>query len=125
MTAPGAIAAAVRNCLARHRGLSAASIAWVLVPDLREFCEGLTGDSIGNYPHDPDDFVRCRRLLALIPDGAARLGEVAEAFPGTKWPALVSCWPELESLYLQEENNASGNAPRLYARICKANGVRR
>ena len=53
---------------------------------------------LGSVPHDPADFGRCRRLLALFPEWRARLGEVATAHPDTKWPALVARWTELEAL---------------------------
>lgn len=106
---------AIRLCLARHRGLSAASIVWALVPELRDFCAGMTRDSIGDFPWDPSDYARCRRVLDLIPDGATRIAELATMFPGTKWPALVAVWPQLEELWLEERDNPSGQAPKLYA----------
>lgn len=117
---------AVRECMARYQGLSACSIVHVLVPKLRDFADGMTGYSgPGGYPCDPDDFSRCRRVLALIPDGVARISEVAEAYPfAPEWRGLADCWPELEALWLEEENNLGGRMPKLYARMQKACGVK-
>ena len=46
-------------------------------------------------PRDADDFGRCKRLLDKFPEWKARLGEVAVAYPDTKWPAIVSRWDEI------------------------------
>lgn len=48
-------------------------------------------------PHDPDDFGRCYRLLALFPQWRGRLQEVAHHFP--KWGPMVAAWDELTALY--------------------------
>lgn len=48
-------------------------------------------------PRDSADFGRCRRLLDRFPEWRSRLGEVAAAYPETKWPALVARWQELEN----------------------------
>ena len=64
-------------------------------------------------PADPDDFGRCYRLLALIPEWRPRLGEVSALF--RKWKPLVDHWAELEALYQEEVPNHRGSAPRLYA----------
>jgi hypothetical protein len=52
------------------------------------------------YPHDPDDFGRCYRLLALIPEWRARIGEMARY--GREWAALSARWAEVEASYEQE-----------------------
>jgi hypothetical protein len=109
----------VRLALLSHQGLSAATIAWVLVPELRDYAEGICAWSgIGNYPHDPDDFSRCRRIVALIPNGVARMAEVAAALPKWRgWAGLAPAWAELEALWLEEEKRADRRMPKLYARI--------
>lgn len=115
---PKAVVAAVRAALASHQGLSAASIASVLVPELEDYADGLTGSSLGNYPHDPDDFSRCRRIVALVPGGVSRIGEVATAFPKSRaWAQLAAAWPELEALFVEESKRADHKAPKLYARM--------
>lgn len=116
---PKAVVEAVRAALRAHQGLSAATIAWVLVPELRDYCEGICGGfGLGNHPHDPDDFSRCRRIVALIPDGTARLTEVAEAFPRTRaWSRLAKAWTALETLWLIEEQRTDRLMPKLYARM--------
>ncbi|HKY40687.1 MAG TPA: hypothetical protein VJN18_32350 [Polyangiaceae bacterium] len=117
---PKVIVEAVRTALRDHRGLSAATIAWVLVPELRDYCEGMCGGcGLGNHPHDPDDFSRCRRIVALIPNGTARLTEVAEAFSRTTraWARLAKAWTALETLWLLEEQRTDRRMPKLYARM--------
>jgi hypothetical protein len=94
---------------ATDSGKSSKTIASVLVPGLKV---AIAEDGPG-LPRDPDDFGRCHRLLALIPNGVERLSEVAAAHP--EWSRLVAAWPELASLY--EEELPSGRAPKLYARI--------
>lgn len=66
-------------------------------------------------PLDPDDFGRCRRLLALFPAWRARLGEVAMASP--EWTALVREWDMIDALYAEEE--PTGRAPKCYALMQK------
>lgn len=48
-----------------------------------------------NVPHDADDFGRCFRLIELFPEWRAQLNRVAEAYPETKWPAIVARWTEI------------------------------
>lgn len=85
-------------------GVSSATIWAVLLRRPNPYC---TSD----VPHDPGDFGRCYRLLAVMPEWRERLPEVARVFPG--WAPLVDRWDELTSLW--EEESPSGNAPKLYA----------
>lgn len=64
-------------------------------------------------PHDPSDFGRCYRLLAVAPGWTEQLGEVAVRFPS--WAPFVEAWPELCALW--EEEEPTGKAPKLYARL--------
>jgi hypothetical protein len=117
---PKKVVTAVRDCLVVHRGLSAATIAWALIPELRDFCDGLTG-GCASYPSDPDDFSRCRRVLALIPNGVERLDEVAGALlQQRQWAGLAKVWPELDRLWVEEESNPGGRMAKLYARMQEA-----
>ena len=80
--------------------------------------------AFGNFPHDPDDFGRCYRLLVRVPAWRARIGEMASH--GEVWARLAVAWDELAALY-EEEAAANGvnptlergwfRAPRLYARM--------
>ncbi len=109
---------ALRHLLRSQRGLSACSIVWALVPELRDFVDGMTGGDLGNPPWDPSDFTRCQRVLKLIPQGVERIGEVAEAFPKSKaWARLAAAWPELDKIWSDEEGRADRMAPKLYARM--------
>jgi hypothetical protein len=54
----------------------------------------------GDYPHDPDDYWRCRNLLRLIPEWRERLHEMS--MHGPVWKALVEHWDEIEALFVSE-----------------------
>lgn len=71
-------------------------------------------------PWDPSDFGRCHRLLTAFPEWRKRIGEMAPVSP--RWASIVASWDELEALYVEELKNASGNAPKLYARMKQLRG---
>lgn len=73
----------------------------------REFC-GVA------YPLDPDDFGRCDRLFALIPEWRYRIGEMARY--GPVWASLSARWSDVESC-LRGEIGAERHAcaPKTYA----------
>ncbi len=75
-------------------------------PFLGKYCEY-------NYPHDPDDFGRCYRMLRAAPEFIPHVGTMAKS--GKEWEALAKHWDELEKLYEQEY--PTGKAPKLYARM--------
>lgn len=85
-------------------GISSKTIAHVLggVPWLESFHPDI--------PHDPSDFGRCHRLLALFPAWRVRLGEVAKRYP--VWAPMVREWAAMEQLY--REDFASGRSDRLF-----------
>ncbi len=116
---PKKVVAEVRGALALHSGQSATSVAWALVPELRDYCEGAWGGyGAGSHPSDPDDFSRCRRIVSLIPNGAARIAEVAAAFPKSKaWARLAPAWSELEALFVEESARAWKPPHRMYERM--------
>jgi hypothetical protein len=97
---------------------------WLLSEDTgissRTIFAVMTGSKIGgsfgpDVPHDPSDFGRCYRLLALFPEWRERLTEVAEQFP--MWRPMVDAWGELTDLYEEESKNADRKAPKLYSRM--------
>ena len=59
-----------------------------------------------DVPHDPSDFGRCYRLLALFPEWRSRLHEVAEKYP--MWGPLIGAWDELSALYEYEAAMKTG-----------------
>lgn len=67
-----------------------------------------------NYdvPHDPSDFGRCYRLLALFPAWKVRMDEVAQRFP--KWKPFVREWRELTEMYETAMASPSKSAPEMY-----------
>lgn len=69
-----------------------------------------------NWPWDPDDYNRCRKLLEAIPEWRARIGEMAAY--GPEWAALVARWDEIERTFEEERQqmNRTGvfRAPRTY-----------
>lgn len=72
--------------------------------------------SLSQYdgPSDPSDFRRCVEFLKAVPEARTRIKEL-EVIPG--WEKIAKNFDELESLYNQEIQNASGKAPRLYERM--------
>lgn len=53
--------------------------------------------SDADVPYDADDFGRCYRLLALIPEWRGSLPRVARRYPA--WSALVREWDRLTEMY--------------------------
>jgi hypothetical protein len=114
-----AVVVAVRQALRDYQGLSAASIAGVLVPELQDYADGLCGyGGLGSHPSDPDDFSRCRRIVALVPNGVARMAEVQAAFPNNRaWAQLAPAWAELEAMFVVEEARGWKPPHAMYARM--------
>jgi DNA-directed RNA polymerase subunit RPC12/RpoP len=78
----------------------------------------LSGGSMPRWPSvplDPDDFRRCRLLLAAVPAWRQELHKVAERFP--EWGPLVREWNHLDALF--DEEASSGTAPKMYRRMKK------
>lgn len=97
-------------------GMSSKTIWSVMTGRLPRHADNWWEPSI---PYDPSDFGRCHRLLEEFPAWRARLPEVADKYP--EWKPLVEVWDELTALY--EEEWASGQAPKLYARMKELRGV--
>lgn len=57
-----------------------------------------------SVPYDADDFGRCKVLLDLFPEWRERLSEVADAFPNTLWPKIISRWIEIENSEPEEQS---------------------
>lgn len=82
-------------------GMSAAAIFAVFcIGDRRAFAKEM---SHAATPSDADDFGRCHRLLQLFPAWRSRLGEVAAAYPESKWPGIIARWEELEKAETAEQ----------------------
>lgn len=52
------------------------------------------------HPMDPGDLGRCLRLLAKVPEWAARMGEMQQY--GPHWAALAANWQELADTLADE-----------------------
>jgi hypothetical protein len=63
---------------------------------------GSRGDA--DTPSDPGDFGRCHRLLRVMPEWRARMGEVAAKY--RPWVPLVAAWDELTALYETKDYSA-------------------
>jgi hypothetical protein len=50
-----------------------------------------------NYPHDPDDFSRCYKLLQFVPEWRLELGKLKTLHP--VWEKLVDNWDTLTEMY--------------------------
>ena len=106
-----------------------AALAWIVGDDTGLSSTAIWAHMMGTapaerfghvaYPLDPDDFWRCYRLLLLVPEWRARIGEMAQY--GPVWAALAGAWDELTALFEEEIGpgmaRAYGRAPRLYARM--------
>jgi hypothetical protein len=59
----------------------------------------------GNYPHDPDDFGRCKRFLEnLTPEDKNKVLQKAAGM-SLEWKALVDKWDLLEKMYSERDRN--------------------
>lgn len=66
-----------------------------------------------HYPHDPDDFGRCYRLLRAVPELRPKLRKMAE-FGGAVWAAYIERWDEMERLYEAALASGTNKAPELF-----------
>ena len=91
-----------------ERGLSSESIA-----------RHLTGRPVSryNYPYDPSDFIRCEKLLDMVPTLRAEMRYMAEL--GPVWAALAARWEEIRATLATEraDPRSQGKAPKTYALI--------
>ena len=81
-------------------------VNWILSNDvgassltlLACYLRKLSPDMVINYPHDPDDFGRCKRFLATLEqqDKKITLQRAAEKCP--VWKALATQWEWLEAI---------------------------
>ena len=97
-------------------GMSSKYLAYILSGDWTS-AEGRDRKTL-SYPHDPDDFGRCYRMLRACPE--FKISSAADMVVRTEqmekpWPQLGAAWPELEALYEKELPN--GEAPLLYQRM--------
>lgn len=75
-------------------GISSKYMAWVL--SYNQFPEPEFG-----YPHDPDDFGRCRRLVLAVPKFAYLIFEMREH--SAQWRAVAENWDRWVELYDAED----------------------
>lgn len=72
-----------------------------------------------SYPHDPDDFQRCERLLRAVP--LARVCLPTMRGVGPEWAGLVDEWDALADMLEREipgvYEGRHGSAPETYARM--------
>lgn len=78
-----------------------------------------------SYPHDPDDFGRCRRLLAKIPHAKRGLQTLAE-HGAPVWRALAIRWNDIDAQFEESERacwNDNGKCYRLMRSIIRYYGA--
>lgn len=63
-----------------------------------------------SYPHDPDDFGRCRCLLAKVPYAKRGLAKLATD-GGPVWKALAARWNEIDAQFEESERNCWNEQP--------------
>lgn len=76
-------------------------------------CGGIVSDE--PWPHDPQDFGRCVRLLVAVPELRSHIPVLTKPAHGPVWNAIAAEWGVLEGWYL--EDLPTGRSERLYARI--------
>jgi hypothetical protein len=81
---------------------------WITGDDTGASSKTLWGVMMGSPPKSPSspsdggDLGRCLRLLELIPEWRARLGEMSSVSP--YWAALVKHWDELSARHAQDRD---------------------
>ncbi len=110
--------------LGQHGASSAAIVRRLTGYAHPKFAQGRGWD----HPHDPDDFVRCLKLLREVPELSPRIGEMASC--SKAWASVCAHWAELESLLRSEASawleggedvrdvrSQEASAPQTYARM--------
>jgi hypothetical protein len=90
--------------------ISEETLAWLLSDDTgissKTLCSCLylipTKKDRSNYPHDPDDFGRCKRFLETLTPDERKTALLNVSAVSREWKGLVEKWDRLDSLY---ENN--------------------
>lgn len=76
-----------------------------------------------NYPHDPDDFSRCKSLLENVPCARRGLEKLATD-GGPVWKALAARWDEIDAQFEESEragwHNEVGDCYRLMRSIIES-----
>lgn len=83
---------ALRWLLHGKVGVSSRTICAVMLGEASE-----DSCSLRNVPHDSGDFIRCYKLLELIPEWRDEMHKIAEAYPF--WKPFVDHWEEITALY--------------------------
>lgn len=109
-------------------------IKWLLSGDTgsssKAICAHMSGagsSDMCSYPSDPSDLGRCLRLLELVPEWNARIGEMAQYSPG--WAGLITEWLALTELMKNEVGihwEKGKSAPETYKamKLAQASGYR-
>lgn len=63
------------------------------------------------YPHDPDDFSRCYKLLQAVPEWKNELNKLKPL--SRQWTNLVDHWDKLTEMYEQNVKEEWKNAERI------------
>jgi len=109
MTEPQRMHDALAWLAGRDTGMSSTAILYAAL--------GMPGGS--SHPYDPDDLLRCLRLIDLHPWSAEGLPVLAERCPA--WRALAAHWDELRALVMAEVGSVcppfGSRLPRTYARM--------
>ena len=82
--------------------------------------EGIQINASQPHPHDPSDFIRCRKLILAAPEWEERLSIMADV--SMVWSALIEHWQELCAVMDSEAPNwrsGEGKCPETYALMKK------
>ena len=64
-----------------------------------------------DYPHDPDDFSRCYKLLQAVPEWKPRISELQSLSP--QWKNLSDNWDKLTEMYEQNVKEQWVNSEKI------------
>ena len=96
-------------------GTSSRYMAWALAPAAGLSMLRHDSRHPDPWPHDPDDFGRCVRLLEAVPELRPHIPLLTDSRHGSAWNAIAAEWDTLEAWY--REDLPTGKSARLFARL--------
>ena len=99
------------------QGMSSCSIFWKLTGVKPDY---IADDRGYSHPHDPDDLLRCMRMIDAVPEFKGRIGEMAGC--SREWAALAAHWDDLCKTLTDEapdwlNPNCRGQAKQTYDKM--------
>jgi hypothetical protein len=73
----------------------------------------------GHYPHDPADFLRCKKLLEAVPEVRGSFPEISKI--SDEWKALIEEWDDIDQT-LDREMAQGDTAPETFKMMQELTG---